>query len=529
MISNRKIVVFTGDLSQSVREGIVEIDTSVPGLSWLVVVQSPARTWKILLRNQWRNLRRNGWRWVPYQIGDAVRRFAAKSPVSISGGIPGHEFELKLLEARPNISFLRVTNLHREPTLIAVKAFKADLGLSLAAPILRPSLFSLPRMGTLNLHKGKVPQYRGMPPAFWELWNDEQSLGCTVHRVDEHLDTGNVVLSAEVARHSFSSLRGLQLCLDQAGVDLMREAVVAVFQNTATEYPQQQGGKTYRKPTLQQIAALDHKLSKNQDMADLTPKGIVKELVFGCVTALWHLGLWRFLKPRATVLLYHRVSDDTRDNVTVGIEQFDRQMAMLRKHCQVVSIDQLAAWYSVPRSNQPLVCVTFDDGYLDNYLYAVPILRRHGIAAAFFVSTGIVGTSGPFPHDVKRGKSPPTMNWEQLRRMHHFGFTIGSHTVSHIDCAAEPEDVVVEELTRSIADLRRELNLRDVMLAYPYGGRQNMTSERLELVKRAGYTACLSAYGGVNIGKIDRFNILRGGIHCGFSDRAFRARCVGFA
>ena len=46
-----------------------------------------------------------------------------------------------------------------------------------------------------------------------------------------------------------------------------------------------------------------------------------------------------------------------------------------------------------------------------------------------------------------------------------------------------------------------------MMFAYPCGGRRRMTPERLELVKQAGYVACLSAYGGTNIKRIDRFNI----------------------
>ena len=65
------------------------------------------------------------------------------------------------------------------------------------------------------------------------------------------------------------------------------------------------------------------------------------------------------------------------------------------------------------------------------------------------------------------------------------------------------------------------------MLAYPYGGRQNMTPERLDLVKRTGYTACLSAYGGINVSNIERFDIRRGGINWEFSDHAFRVRCIG--
>jgi len=107
------------------------------------------------------------------------------------------------------------------------------------------------------------------------------------------------------------------------------------------------------------------------------------------------------------------------------------------------------------------------------------------------------------------------------------GFVIGSHSVSHIDCASEPEQLVQSELESSRADLERELQLEKVIFAYPYGGRQHMTAQRLELVKRAGYAGCLSAYGGTNVSQVARFNVLRRGIHWEFSDRALLFECLG--
>ena len=521
--------MFAADLAYSVRRGIVDVDRAIPNLSWLVVVYSPRRTVRALLRNQWHNFRRNGWRWIPYQADNLWHRVLARFPL-IEPASPGHEFALSALEARPNVRVLRVADIHSAATLAEVQAFEPDLGIALAAPILRPPLFSIPKLGTLNLHKGKVPEYRGMPPAFWELWNDAASVGCTVHWVDAKLDTGSIVRETAVERQKYSTLRGLQLLLDEIGIKLMRQAVSEVLSGHVSSTPQAPGGRTYRKPTLVQIAALNRKLTRDQPGRLAPIRHLVKEMVFVGGIVLWHLVLRWLVAPRIVVLLYHRVTDESRDNLTVGIEQFDRQMAMLRRHCQIVSLEDLVAGKVVPAAFTPVVCVTFDDGYLDNYLYAVPILLRHGIPASFFVSTGIVDTNRAFPHDVRRGHPPlPVMTWDQLREMRDRGFTIGSHSVSHIDCVAEPEEIVKTELTQSLVDLRRELKLQDAIFAYPYGGRQNMTPQRLDLVRQAGYSACLSAYGGVNSDDVDCFNILRVGMHWEFSDRAFLFRCLGLA
>jgi peptidoglycan/xylan/chitin deacetylase (PgdA/CDA1 family) len=172
--------------------------------------------------------------------------------------------------------------------------------------------------------------------------------------------------------------------------------------------------------------------------------------------------------------------------------------------------------------------VTFDDGYLDNFEHAAPILRRHAIPAAFFVSTGIVASSNKFAHDIRRGNPAiPLMDWDHIRALRRWGFTVGSHTVHHIDCASEPEELVREELARSREHLERELDVRAPVFAYPYGGKQHMTPQRLQLVREAGYVGCLSAYGGANIGTVDRFNVRRRGVSCAFSDRVFQLECLG--
>ena len=526
---SQRIVVFTGSLSFAVRKNIVEIDRAIGDLQWLIVRSSPSKTVRQLLKSQWHNLKRNGWRWIPYQFADIVHRVIDRSGTPPADGVCGSEFTQGALKGRTNLRILDVGDLHSESTLAEVKKFAPDVGLSLSAPILRKSLFAIPRLGTLNLHKGEVPAYRGMPPAFWELWNNAPSVGCTVHWVDEKLDTGDIAARTQVPRERFSTLRGLQLTLDEVGIDLVREAVQGVLDGTVQRIPQEAGGKTYRKPTLAQVAALDRKLRSGADGVVAGMKEMLKTAGSKIAFASWRAGLWRAAKPRITVLLYHRVSDAARDNLTVGVEQFDRQMALLRKHCQPMSLQELLTRTEIPKASKPLVCVTFDDGYLDNCENAAPILLRHQIPAAFFVSTGIVGTDdGRFPHDIRRGNPPiPIMQWEHVRKMHGSGFEIGSHSVSHLDCAAEAEEKVWLELCRSREDLRRELGLQDVAFGYPYGGRQHMTPQRLALVKKAGYSACLSAYGGSNITKVDRFNVLRRGIHWKFSDRALLLECLG--
>jgi peptidoglycan/xylan/chitin deacetylase (PgdA/CDA1 family)/folate-dependent phosphoribosylglycinamide formyltransferase PurN len=519
-----KIVVFTERLSYSVCKGIVELDRELSNPSWLILLHVPRRSLASIAKSQWRNVKRNGWRWVPYQTTELLGRMVSHDEPAATG--LGAGYSPASLKARPNVQVVKCEDLHSPDVLETVRRFAPDLGVSLAAPILRRPLFSIPKLGTLNLHKGKVPDYRGMPPAFWELWNSEQTIGCTVHWVDDGLDSGGVVAAVDIKRAALSTLRGLQLQLDEVGVELMCNAVRDVLSGVANAAPQPNGGRTYRKPTLRQQSELRRKLSS--PIGEPSTKERLKNFAGNVSFPLWRFGARHVLAPRITVLLYHRVSDEVRDNLTVGIEQFDQQMRFVRCHCEPVSIENVIACTSVPASRKPLVCVTFDDGYLDNYQFAAPILLRNQVPAAFFVSTRIVGSLNRFPHDVRRGNPPiPVMGWDNLRTMRRDGFTIGSHSMTHIDCAAEPRETVQAELVGSMADLRKELGLTEVLFAYPYGGREHMTPARLVLVKDAGYSACLSAYGGTNVGRVDRFNVLRRGIHAGFSPGAFALECLG--
>ncbi len=519
-------------MSFAVCKGIVELDRHIADVKWLIVRHSPPRTIPKLIRNQLRNLRRNGWRWLVYQGSEVLARLwsgLAGSDAVVDPASPGSDYLLERVLARPNVEWISTPDLHNAETLASVRAFAPDVGISLATPILKEALFGIPRLGTLNLHKGKLPDYRGMPPAFWELWNNETQIGCTVHYINAGLDKGDIVRQTAIPRQRFSTLKGLQFTLDEVGVDLTVEAVRAVLADDAKSQPQPAGGHTYTKPTLDQIGVLRRRLADALPGPSAPARTLAKNAYLFALLLAGRIWLRLFSKtPTVTVVLYHRVSDEFRDSLTTGVEQFDRQMTLISRYCHPLTIEQVINGQLPLHTSKPLVCVTFDDGYKDNYSNAVPLLLRHRIPAAFFVSTGFIGTERAFPHDMgKRSERIANMSWDDLRTMKASGFSIGSHTVSHIDCASAPADDVQRELRDSLQQLRAELSLHDLILAYPFGGRQHMTPERLELVKRAGYVGCLSAYGGFNRDAVDRYNVLRCGINWGFSDLAFRCRIAG--
>jgi peptidoglycan/xylan/chitin deacetylase (PgdA/CDA1 family) len=229
------------------------------------------------------------------------------------------------------------------------------------------------------------------------------------------------------------------------------------------------------------------------------------------------------LRDTAVVVAFHRVKT-TRpgDGLTVSVPLFDRYCRFFREHFNVVRLSDLVT--RVER-RQPLdrhLAITFDDGYLDNFENAAPVLQKYSLAAAFFVVTGWIGTDVVPWWDQDENVPHPWMSWEQVRALHRSGFEIGAHTRTHVDLGRVGEVAAETEIAGSRADLERQLGAGVDLFAYPYGGRQNMSEANRAVIKRAGFRCCCSCFGGTVTADTGLFRIARVPINTSFlSPEAF--------
>ena len=93
----------------------------------------------------------------------------------------------------------RVPSVNSPEARDALAALGADLGVSVGNRVMQESTFLIPRLGTVNLHHGRLPDYRGGPPAFWEIYNQERVMGVSVHQMDAQVDHGALLGAAEVS------------------------------------------------------------------------------------------------------------------------------------------------------------------------------------------------------------------------------------------------------------------------------------------------------------------------------------------
>lgn len=91
------------------------------------------------------------------------------------------------------------------------------------------------------------------------------------------------------------------------------------------------------------------------------------------------------------------------------------------------------------------------------------------------------------------GRDPSFLTWRDLRDLERDGFTIGSHTVHHVDLANVPPGEAWYELSRSRAILEKQLGAPIEWLAYPRGG---YDSSAIALVRRAGYLLAFTEHPG---------------------------------
>ncbi len=104
-------------------------------------------------------------------------------------------------------------------------------------------------------------------------------------------------------------------------------------------------------------------------------------------------------RPVLMVLNYHRIGDKDSTEFDPGLfsctaQEFDWQIGYLKSRFRMATLAEVAGLLSgAERLTEPRVLITFDDGYIDNFQLAYPVLRRHGVQGVFFLPTGFVGTS----------------------------------------------------------------------------------------------------------------------------------------
>lgn len=193
----------------------------------------------------------------------------------------------------------------------------------------------------------------------------------------------------------------------------------------------------------------------------------------------------------AVFLCYHSVADHGPPFLSVGEETFEQQLKTLKRlGFRSGGQDDLYRMVRGQRVDGRLVFLTFDDGYVDNYAAARPLLDAHGFRALIFILPPRVdgGDALAWPRVERHLAAYPdvmrSMTWPMVESMAEAGHEFGSHTLSHPMLTELGEEELRQELFDSRARIKERLGRCD-SIAYPFG---DWAGRVAEAAADAGYS-----------------------------------------
>ena len=146
-------------------------------------------------------------------------------------GLKVNQSAVKQYAVEHDIPVLQPLKLKDPEFLEALKAWKADMFVVVAFRMLPEEVWSMPRLGTFNLHAALLPQYRGAAPINWAVINGEKMTGVTTFMIDKNMDTGGIILREECRISDTDTAGDVHDRLMAMGSDLVVQTVEGIIQH----------------------------------------------------------------------------------------------------------------------------------------------------------------------------------------------------------------------------------------------------------------------------------------------------------
>ncbi len=278
---------------------------------------------------------------------------------------------------------------------------------------------------------------------------------------------------------------------------------------------------------------------------------------------------------RLFVLEYHDVTADGAEKEgTVTAERFGRHLRHLRRRFEIDTLASAIERLEAPGLDGDLLAITFDDGYVDNYRAALPVLRAEGLSATVYLTTGFLDGTELWVDFARRalavvrksspelattaeeslraalGNWPPTesvdrmvrrlkylpplerdralealrsagmelapaarpLSWQQAREMAAEGIELGAHTVTHPILSTLEPAAQEEEIRGSRRRIAEQTGIEPTTFAYPNGSTRDYDRHTVGIAGRIGFRAACTTRRGSNRPGCRRLELKRIGI-----------------
>lgn len=151
-----------------------------------------------------------------------------------------HQSPVKTYAVEHGLPLFQPEKLRNEEFLSQIQSLNADIFVVVAFRMMPKVLFSMPRLGTFNLHASLLPDYRGAAPINYAVINGETKSGVTTFFINEKIDEGNILLQAETEISPEDNAGTLHDRLMEIGAKLVVETLDGLAEGKLTEIPQNQ-------------------------------------------------------------------------------------------------------------------------------------------------------------------------------------------------------------------------------------------------------------------------------------------------
>jgi len=159
------------------------------------------------------------------------------------------------------IDVIETNDPYSTETILNIRKYKLDILLLIGGyGIIKEPLVNLTPLGVLSYHHGNMRKYRGTPPAFWELYNNEKEMGVTVQNLASGLDCGIPIVEKTIEIKNNDTLKILQNRASKESVDMIYEALKKLSNRDFVPTKIETFGKVYTLPNLRQWINLNIKI-----------------------------------------------------------------------------------------------------------------------------------------------------------------------------------------------------------------------------------------------------------------------------
>ncbi len=378
-----------------------------------------------------RGLRAEGWPWLMFKLRFRLSSLFHRIILFVLARLHGRSARdegYEALRRKTGVPTYRVADIHSESSLALIRSLRPQLGLIVGGRILRDAVISIPEYGTLNIHKKRVPHYRGGgPTGYWEILARESEIGVTIHYATSQVDAGPVLAEATILIEECDTLESLRIKADVLGAKLYHDTVRRFALGDRQGAPQDTSrGTTYRSPS--EFSAYKLQKSLKQKATQLMRVGGARSSRRGRMRVLLQyavvLPLLLSIRKRLTnyrgapidILLYPAVANRSMSQGSVLFEDFVEEVEFFRRHYEIISLDEAIERLRTGNNERVAFAITFHHAPEDNF-WAVEYLQYLGVPASLFLPAGHVREGEEARHVLAAGARRPVSE----------GFVIGSH------------------------------------------------------------------------------------------------------